>query len=101
MVAKSADYCCPSHETKTGLILLCDSALGNQNIKLSDDYNASKLPAGKHSTWAKAKSYPPASSYVDMPGMPGVKVPIGKPVPSDVKDKSIMWHNEFLVYDVA
>lgn len=81
--------------------MLCDSALGVPNIKLGSDYDAAKLPPGKHSTWAKAREYPPAKSYVDMPGMPGVKVPVGKPEPSDVAKTSTMYHNEYIVYDVA
>lgn len=84
VVEKSASYCCPDPTTNTGLILLCDVALGNPNIKLDSDYNASNLPKGKHCTWGKARSYPPEKSYVEMPGLPGVKVPIGKPEPSDV-----------------
>ncbi|CAK84112.1 unnamed protein product (macronuclear) [Paramecium tetraurelia] len=101
VVEKSASYCCPDPTTKTGLILLCDVALGNPNIKLDSDHNASNLPKGKHCTWGKARSYPPEKSYVEMPGLPGVKVPIGKPEPSDVEKKSGLWHNEFIVYDVA
>lgn len=101
VVEKSASYCCPDPTTNTGLILLCDVALGNPNIKLDSDYNASNLPKGKHCTWGKARSYPPEKSYVEMPGLSGVKVPIGKPEPSDVEKKSGLWHNEFIVYDVA
>lgn len=29
MIEKSADYCYPDPESKIGLALLCDSALGN------------------------------------------------------------------------
>ncbi|CAD8115318.1 unnamed protein product [Paramecium primaurelia] len=101
VVEKSADYCCPDPTTNTGLILLCDVALGNPNIKLNSDYNASNLPKGKHCTWGKARRYPPEKSYVEMPGLPDVKVPIGKPEPSDVEKQSGLWHNEYIVYDVA
>lgn len=56
MVSKSANYCAVTKENNTGLILLCDVALGNTNEKFYSDYNASNLPAGKNSTWGRGRT---------------------------------------------
>lgn len=40
MVSKSANYCAVTRENNTGLILLCDVALGNTNEKFYSDYYA-------------------------------------------------------------
>jgi hypothetical protein len=50
MVSKSANYCFTSRENNTGLMLLCEVALGNMNPKYYADYYAANLPNGKHST---------------------------------------------------
>jgi len=47
MVSKSANYCCTSRSNNTGLLLLCDVALGNMYERNAADY-IEKLPAGKH-----------------------------------------------------
>ncbi|CAD8206329.1 unnamed protein product [Paramecium octaurelia] len=100
MVSKSANYCAVTKENNTGLILLCDVALGNPNEKFYSDYHANQLPQGKHSTWGRGKTMPPQSENIPFPGMPEVKVPIGKGVPSGVPNTSLLY-NEFIVYDVA
>lgn len=56
MVSKSANYCAVTRENNTGLILLCDVALGNPNEKFYSDYNASNLPPGKNSTWGRGRT---------------------------------------------
>ncbi len=50
MVSKSANYCFTSRQNNTGLMLLCEVALGNFNPKYNADYNAANLPPGKQST---------------------------------------------------
>ncbi|CAD8124386.1 unnamed protein product [Paramecium sonneborni] len=100
MVSKSANYCAVTRENNTGLILLCDVALGNTNEKFYSDYYANQLPEGKHSTWGRGKTMPPLSDNISFPGMPEVKVPIGKGAPSGVPHTSLLY-NEFIVYDVA
>lgn len=50
MVTKSANYCCASKANTTGLMLLCEVALGETNDKMAADYYASNLPPGKDST---------------------------------------------------
>ena len=49
MVSKSANYCNTSRSNNTGLLLLCDVALGSMYERKAADY-IEKLPAGKHST---------------------------------------------------
>ena len=58
MVSKSANYCCTNRSNNTGLLLLCDVALGNMYERKAADY-IEKLPAGKHSTKGLGKSYNP------------------------------------------
>ena len=49
MVSKSANYCCTTRSNNTGLLLLCDVALGDMYERTQADY-IEKLPKGKHST---------------------------------------------------
>lgn len=42
------------------------------------------------STYAKGKTAPPASSYMEMPGMKGVTVPIGKYADTGIKNVLIL-----------
>lgn len=58
MVTKSANYCFTSKENNTGLILLCEVALGNVNEKFYADYYANLLPEGKQSTKGCGKTAP-------------------------------------------
>ena len=58
MVSKSANYCHTSRTNSTGLMLLCEVALGNMNEKYYGDYHASNLPPGKHSTKAFGRMFP-------------------------------------------
>jgi len=48
MVSKSANYCFTNPQNNTGIMLLCEVALGNCNEKLHADYNAANLPPNKH-----------------------------------------------------
>lgn len=75
MVSKSANYCFTNPTNNTGLLLLCEVALGDMNEKFQADYYANLLPPGMHSTKGVGKTYPPTESYLDMDG---VKVPIGE-----------------------
>ena len=77
MVSKSANYCFTDKSNSTGLLLLCEVALGDTNDKTQSDYYANILPPGKHSTKGCGRSYPPENSYVMLDGM---KVPLGCPV---------------------
>ena len=46
MCTKSANYCFTTPTKNTGLILLCEVALGEMNELTNADYNASSLPQG-------------------------------------------------------
>lgn len=97
MVSKSANYCCASSSNNTGLMLLCEVALGDMYENLAANY-VTELPKGKHSVKGMGKTYPdPAESHVNGDG---VEIPLGKPV-TDTKLKSSLLYNEFIVYDVA
>lgn len=96
MVSKSANYCCSSREQNVGCMLLCEVALGNPNELLQADFNASKLPANKHSTKGCGSTQPDPKTYRDLNG---VTVPIGKGVPSNRNGG--LFYNEYIVYDVS
>lgn len=44
MVSKSANYCLASKINNSGLVLLCEVALGNINEKSQADFDAANLP---------------------------------------------------------
>ena len=58
MSSKSANYCFTSRENSTGILLLCEVALGDMNEKMHADFYASNLPPGKHSTKGMGRSAP-------------------------------------------
>lgn len=58
MVSKSASYCFTNKINNTGLMLLCEVALGGMNEKLYADYYANLLPDGKNSTKGVGKTAP-------------------------------------------
>lgn len=97
MAAKSLGY---SYSDKSGsdlLIMLAEVALGEPNIKLNFDFNAAKLPKGKHSTYGVGSTAPPSNSIKTIEK--GVKVPLGQGKPNP-KGKNL-GYSEFIVYDVS
>ncbi|XP_014489527.1 PREDICTED: poly [ADP-ribose] polymerase [Dinoponera quadriceps] len=97
MVSKSANYCCTNSANTTGLLLLCEVALGNMYERYHADY-IEKLPKGKHSTIGRGQTQPnPEEVYKTKDG---IEVPYGTGVPFNVK-KSALLYNEYIVYDVA
>lgn len=97
MVSKSANYCCTNSENPTGLLLLCEVALGEMDEKLHADY-VEKLPKGKNSVWGKGKTMPdPEKSVITKHG---VEIPCGPAMKVDLPQKSSLLYNEFIVYDV-
>ncbi|KAJ6635587.1 Poly [ADP-ribose] polymerase [Pseudolycoriella hygida] len=97
MVSKSANYCVPSSSNNTGLMLLCEVALGDMFECKAANY-ITKLPKGTHSVKGCGKTFPnPEESHVNEDG---VEVPFGKPM-TDTKLKSSLLYNEYIVYDVA
>lgn len=97
MVSKSANYCATSTTNSTGLMLLCEVALGDMMEYTAAEY-VTKLPKDKHSTWGKGKTYPNPAESLTLDD--GVTVPYGKAV-KDQGLKSSLLYNEFIVYDAA
>lgn len=97
MVSKSANYCVTSSANPTGLLLLCEVALGDMKECTAAEY-VTKLPKDKHSTWGKGKTYPDPKE--DFTREDGVVLPMGKAT-TDAALKSSLLYNEFIVYDAA
>ncbi|XP_023231702.1 poly [ADP-ribose] polymerase 2-like isoform X3 [Centruroides sculpturatus] len=94
MCSKSANYC---HARDEGLLLLCEVSLGEQNKLKNSDYNANKLPKGKHSVMGLGRTMPNPEEDIMLPG--DVKVTLGKPVQAKDRSYSLLY-NEYIVYDV-
>jgi len=95
MCTKSANYCFTTPTKNTGLILLCEVALGEMNELTNADYNASSLPKGKHSTWGKGRTVPNDAEFYNLED--GTVVPSG--VGTDCKTPTSLQYNEFIVYN--
>ena len=102
MVSKSANYCFASRQAPTGVLLLCDVALGSPYERLSAEYEADRSckRAGKQSTWGKGKTAPDPKGARPLPAEPKITVPMGVGADSKVERSSLLY-NEFIVYDVA
>jgi len=96
MVSKSANYCCTNRTNNTGLLLLCDVALGKMYERTKADY-IEKLPAGFHSTKGIGKTEPDPNVSKEIEG---VKVPLGKGT-KDATKKTDLLYSEYIVYDVS
>merc|ERR1712203_879565 len=81
MVSKSANYCATSKRNNTGLLLLCDVALGNMYEANKAEY-VEKLEPGKHSTKGVGKTAPDPAEKADIEGS---EIPLGKGVKKDVE----------------
>ncbi|XP_076649690.1 poly-(ADP-ribose) polymerase [Halictus rubicundus] len=98
MVSKSANYCCTNNQNSTGLMLLCEVALGNMYERYAADF-IEKLPSGKHSTFGRGQTQPdPGSSHKTKDG---VEIPLGTAVTTKLPKQSALLYNEYIVYDVA
>ncbi|XP_052161977.1 poly [ADP-ribose] polymerase 2-A [Oryza glaberrima] len=97
MFSKSANYCYASEACRSGVLLLCEVALGEMNELLNADYDANNLPKGKLSTKGVGQTEPNTaeSKITD----DGVVVPLGKPKAEPSKRGSLLY-NEFIVYNV-
>ncbi|XP_047080233.1 poly [ADP-ribose] polymerase 2-A-like [Lolium rigidum] len=98
MFSKSANYCCFSETSnKSGVLLLCEVALGSMNELIYGDVCANDLPKGKLSTKGLGKTAPDmANSKITDDG---VVVPLGKPK-RYLPERGILNYNEYIVYDV-
>ncbi|KAI5636400.1 poly(ADP-ribose) polymerase catalytic domain-containing protein [Phthorimaea operculella] len=97
MVSKSANYCCTSKANPTGIMLLCEVALGDMK-QCHRAEMITKLPPGLHSAWGVGRTQPNPEQARTLPD--GTLVPLGKPVTNYSLDTSLLY-NEFIVYDVA
>lgn len=97
MVSKSANYCFASRHCPTGLLLLCEVALGKMHERTRAEF-VTKLPPGKHSTKGVGQTYPDPSQQLVT--KEGVTIPLGKPMTAQ-NVKSALLYNEYIVYDVA
>uniref|UniRef100_A0A7N0ZWZ7 Poly [ADP-ribose] polymerase n=1 Tax=Kalanchoe fedtschenkoi TaxID=63787 RepID=A0A7N0ZWZ7_KALFE len=96
MFSKSANYCYANNSVTSGVLLLCEVALGEMEELLQANYDADKLPAGKLSTkgvGATAPDLSEAKAFDD-----GTIVPLGKPKQSS--SKGSLLYNEYIVYNV-
>merc|ERR1719483_1813957 len=97
MVSKSANYCNTTRSNNTGLLLLCDVALGEMYERTAADY-IKKLPKGKHSCLGLGKTTPNPSETSEIDG---AQVPCGKGVKQTSVDQTDLLYNEYIVYDVG
>jgi poly [ADP-ribose] polymerase len=74
MVSKSANYCCTSKTNNTGLMLLCEVALGNCWEKYQADYYASNLPPNMNSTKGVGRTAPHKGETIEGAWAPCEKV---------------------------
>lgn len=97
MVSKSANYCFTSPANNTGLVLLCEVALGTP-LELDDAEAVIGLPTNYHSVKGIGKTYPNPvfSMYLE----DGVEIPLGMPI-IDLTVQSALQYNEFIVYNEA
>lgn len=95
-MSKSANYCATSKRNNTGLLLLCDVALGNMYERNKAEY-VEKLDPGLHSTKGVGKTEPDPAGTKELDGC---KVPVGAGV-KDGNKKTDLLYNEYIVYDVA
>lgn len=117
MVSKSANYCMASHGNKTGLLLLCEVALGNMYVFCSILFSVSnfinyfilrevlkeseyieKLPPGKHSCMGIGRTMPDPTKSLLLEEK--IEVPLGNPVPSNIDDTSLLY-NEYPFFQMS
>ncbi|XP_057322093.1 poly [ADP-ribose] polymerase-like isoform X2 [Microplitis mediator] len=98
VVSKSANYCSTTYSNPTGLLLLCEVALGNMYERVQADY-ITELPYGFHSTFGRGKNIPDPKDYFIT--RDNVLVPYGKPVRADLYNVLALAHNEYVVYNPA
>ncbi|CAF0920722.1 unnamed protein product [Brachionus calyciflorus] len=96
MVSKSANYCFTTSSNPTGLLLLCEVALGDMYERTQAEF-VTNLPKGKHSTKGCGRTAPSPEQSHFTPD--GVEIPMGNGVDSGVKNSSLLY-NEYIVYDV-
>ncbi|URE08762.1 hypothetical protein MUK42_23984 [Musa troglodytarum] len=106
MFSKSANYCCASSQSRDGVLLLCEVALGEMAELLAADYNADRLPKGKLRfttllLFASTKGVgATAPDILDSQVLEdGVIVPLGTPKKQNNLQCSLLY-NEYIVYNI-
>ncbi|KAL9247153.1 hypothetical protein vseg_020616 [Gypsophila vaccaria] len=97
MFSKSANYCYSSSSTPSGVLLLCEVALGEMEELKNAKYDADQLPPGKLSTKGVGGTAPDLSKSKVLDD--GVVVPLGKPVQARHGSGGLLY-NEYIVYNV-
>ena len=95
MSSKSANYCFTTSERSTGVMLLCEVALGDAKVCTGADY-IEKLPKGKLSCFGKGRTRPNPKQSVTYEDR--MVIPCGKPETLD-KTSTSLRYNEFIVYN--
>ncbi|XP_062386566.1 poly [ADP-ribose] polymerase 2 [Sardina pilchardus] len=100
MSSKSANYCFANQKNNIGILLLSEVALGDCKEYMAADYNASSLPAGKHSTKGLGQTAPDPKNFVTLDG---ATVPMGPGMKTGVGQSGgySLLYNEFIVYNPA
>lgn len=95
--SKSANYCFTTSDKTTGIMMLCEVALGDMKPYKSAFY-VDGLPKPYLSVKAIGKHHPDPRNVGALPN--GCKVPYGKCISSGVADTTLLY-NEYIVYDVS
>lgn len=95
MVSKSANYCFTSSTNPTGLLLLCEVALGNMYERVSAEY-VTKLPADKHSTKGCGRTEPDPKGTIITPE--GYEIPTGQGTASKKSNSSLLYNEYVFAY---
>ncbi len=97
MSSKSANYCWATGNNPTGLLMLCEVALGN-SLHLDEAKMITKLPKGFHSVKGCGRTYPNPNESIKTNN--GMEIPTGEPL-NDLSIDSTLLYNEYIVYDVS
>eukprot|EP01064_Diplonema_japonicum_P006962 TRINITY_DN1474_c0_g1_i4.p1 TRINITY_DN1474_c0_g1~~TRINITY_DN1474_c0_g1_i4.p1 ORF type:complete len:938 (+),score=365.76 TRINITY_DN1474_c0_g1_i4:62-2875(+) len=97
MSSKSANYCYTTSEKSTGVLVLCEVALGKM-MECTEATYVEKLPKGKLSCFGKGRIAPNPKGDVVMDN--GTVIPCGKPKDVMSSEDTSLQYNEFIVYDV-
>ena len=94
MSSKSANYCFANSGSSTGVMLLCDVALGKQYELTAAEYNAASACRNSRadSTYGKGKTAPDPAGTVPLPADPAVKVPMGVGGKTNVERSSLLYN---------
>jgi poly [ADP-ribose] polymerase len=95
MVSKSANYCHPGQGgSNTALLMVCEVALGDMYELTEADDTLRKAPKNYLSVKGLGQTHPDPAETITLDD--GVEVPLGKPVPSNVK-RSDLLYNEYVL----